>query len=130
MGQNIDKLFDAAGRAADSAAKLTSDLVNKGKDQVELYTLQNRLSKAQKQLGALIYMLHKTEQENEPMVKHYIEEIDRIKEQMAALEKDEPPKPAATAMIQECPVCGAEVDGDVMFCRSCGAKLSDEESDD
>ncbi len=121
MGQGLDKLVDTAGRMADKAAKATTSVVERSRDKLEVYQLQQRLSKAQKQLGALVYMLHKTGQENLPMVEHYISEIDELKAQIDFLQ----PTEAVTVQVHECPVCGAEGMGDAVFCRRCGAKLSE-----
>ena len=120
MKQGLDKLFDMGNKVAEAAAKTTSKVVGLGRDRVEIYTLQTRLSKAQKQLGALVYMLHKTGQENAPMIDHYIQEIDRLKMQLAIL--DAPAED--TVSMTECPTCGAEVVQDAMFCGRCGAELS------
>ena len=122
MKQGLDKLMDTAGRVADKAARATSSAVEKGKDRLELVQLQQRLSKAQKQLGALVYMLHKTGQENAPMVEHYIREIDEIKTQIEFIK---PGESTAEPTVYHCPSCGAEGMEDAMFCRRCGAKLSE-----
>ncbi|MDL2252853.1 zinc ribbon domain-containing protein [Ruminococcaceae bacterium OttesenSCG-928-I18] len=121
MKQELDRIMDVAGRVADKAARATSTVVERGKDKMELYTLQQKLSKAQKQLGALVYMLHKTGQENQPMVEHYINEIDELKAQIEFLQ----PTETVAVQVHECPSCGAEGMGDAMFCRRCGAKLSE-----
>ncbi len=122
MKQGLDRLADTAGRMADKAAKVTTSVVEKGKDKVEIFQLQQRLSKAQKQLGALVYMLRKTGQENAPMIEHYVREIDDLKAQIEFLQ------PMATENelhVHECPSCGAEGMENAMFCRRCGAKLSE-----
>ena len=121
MRQELDKLMDAAGRVADKAARATSTVVERSKDKMELYTLQQKLSKSQKQLGALVYMLHKTGQENAPMIEHYIAEMDDLKAQIEFLQ----PTETVNVSVHECPSCGAEGMGDAMFCRRCGAKLSE-----
>lgn len=126
MKFELDKLMEMGSRVVETAARTTGKVVDKGRDKVEIYSLQTKLSKAQKQLGALVYMLHKTGQENQPMMEHYISEIDRIKMQLQLLDA-----PAEESIhTAECPTCGAEVSEDAMFCRRCGAELSREESDD
>lgn len=86
MGQETDKLLDAAGRMVDAAAKTTTKLVDAGRRKVDVATLQGKLSRAQKQLGALTYQLHKSDTRNEALVEKYIREIDRIKLELAAHE--------------------------------------------
>ena len=124
MKDGFDKLLETAGRVVDSAAKKTGDLVDKGKDKMEIYSLQAKLSKAERQLGALVYMLRKTGQENEPMVKHYVDEIDVAKARIADL-SGTGGAPAASGV---CASCGEEGQEGAMFCRRCGAKLYDTQS--
>ena len=60
----FDKLKGAAATLADAAVKTTGDLAQKGKKQMDLLALENKLSRAQRQLGALVYALHKNGEEN------------------------------------------------------------------
>ena len=107
----FDKLKGAAATLADAAVKTTGDLAQKGKKQMDLLALENKLSRAQRQLGALVYALHKNGEENTALVERYIETIAAVEKDIAALG----PAPAA-AMADDaqtavyCPQCGAEVD--------------------
>ena len=109
----FDKLKGAAATLADAAVKTTGVLA-----------LENKLSRAQRQLGALVYALHKNGEENTALVERYIETIAAVEKDIAALE----PAPAA-AMADDaqtavyCPQCGAEVDPHAIFCPGCGGKL-------
>ena len=47
----FDKLKGAAATLADAAVKTTGDLAQKGKKQMDLLALENKLSRAQRQLG-------------------------------------------------------------------------------
>lgn len=113
----FDKLKGAAATLADAAVKTTGDLAQKGKKQMDLLALENKLSRAQRQLGALVYALHKNGEENTALVERYIETIAAVEKDIAALE----PAPAA-AMADDaqtavyCPQCGAEVDPHAIFC--------------
>lgn len=62
----------------DTAYKAAMDIADKGKNQLDLASQQNRLAKAQRQLGALVYSLHKADEENQPLVDKYIENIAEI----------------------------------------------------
>ena len=124
MKEGFDKFIETAGRAVDAAAKKTNGLVDKGKEKVEIYSLQAKLSKAERQLGALVYMLRKTGQENEPMIKHYVDEIDVAKARIADLSGTGGPRAASGV----CASCGEEGQEGAMFCRRCGAKLYDTQS--
>ena len=107
----FDKLKGAAATLADAAVKTTGDLAQKGKKQMDLLALENKLSRAQRQLGALVYALHKNGEENTALVERYIETIAAVEKDIAALE---PAPAAATADDAQtavyCPQCGAEVD--------------------
>ena len=133
----------------DTAKKTAQDLAGKGKNQLELINQQARLSKAQRQLGALVYSLHKAGEENQPLVDKYIEavaEVEKAIEELKAnmtpeeyMEADAQEEEDAVAVEEEeeieeepvqlrgetkiCPVCKAEVDGDALFCNHCGAQL-------
>ena len=87
----FDKLMGAAATLADAAVKTTGDLAQKGKKQMDLLALENKLSRAQRQLGALVYALHKNGEENTALVERYIETIAAVEKDIAALE----PAPAA-----------------------------------
>ena len=84
----FDKLKGAAATLADAAVKTTGDLAQKGKKQMDLLALENKLSRAQRQLGALVYALHKNGEENTALVERYIETIAAVEKDIAALEQD------------------------------------------
>ena len=138
---DIDMLKEQGLQLVDSAKKTAQDLADKGKNKLDLLNQQARLSKAQRQLGALVYSLHKAGEENTALVEKYINAVAEV-EALETAETEEAPaeEPAAekTAESEEtieeepvhlrgetkiCPVCKAEVDGDAMFCNHCGAQL-------
>ena len=135
---DIDMLKEQGIQLFDTAKKTAQDIADKGKNQLELLNQQARLSKAQRQLGALVYSLHKVEKSIEEL------KANMTPEECAACEseeeeqiiEDEPAtgEEAAEEEIEEepiklrgetkiCPVCKAEVDGDALFCNHCGAQL-------
>lgn len=150
---DIDMLKEQGMQLFDTAKKTAQDIADKGKNQLELLNQQARLSKAQRQLGALVYSLHKAGEENQPLVDKYIDAVAEVEktieelkanmtpEECAACEPeeeeqfvvDEPAAPAEEEIEEEpiklrgetktCPVCKAEVDGDALFCNHCGAQL-------
>ena len=75
---DIDMLKEQGLQFVDKAKKTAQDLADKGKNQLDLMNQQARLSKAQRQLGALVYSLHKAGEENQPLVDKYIEAIAEV----------------------------------------------------
>lgn len=131
MNIDLDKILETGAQLADSAKKTATDLAQKGKKQVDLMNAQTRLSKAQRQLGALVYSLEKNGEKNDLLVKKYVDAISAIEEEIESLKKQESQTSYTytyTAPAQEpgkktCPQCGAEVDEDALFCSGCGAQL-------
>lgn len=150
---DIEMLKEQGLQLVDTAKKTAQDLADKGKNQLDLMNQQARLSKAQRQLGALVYSLHKAGEENQPLVDKYIEAVAEVEktieeikanmspeEYMEAEAEAESPLEEAEETVEDeekieeepvqlrgetkiCPVCKAEVDGDALFCNHCGAQL-------
>lgn len=149
---DIEMLKEQGLQLVDTAKKTAQDLADKGKNQLDLMNQQARLSRAQRQLGALVYSLHKAGEENQPLVDKYIEAVAEVEkaieeikanmspeEYMAAEADAEAEEPVEESAEEEeeieeepvqlrgetkiCPVCKAEVDGDALFCNHCGAQL-------
>lgn len=132
---DIEMLKEQGLQLVDSAKKTAQDLADKGKNKLDLLNQQARLSKAQRQLGALVYSLHKAGEENPALVEKYIDavaEVEKAIEEIKANMTDD--ERAEDEEIEEepiqlrgetktCPVCKAEVDGDALFCNHCGAQL-------
>lgn len=130
MNIDLDKILETGAQFADSAKRTAVDLAQKGKNQVDLMNAQTRLTKAQRQLGALVYSLAKNGERNDLLVKKYIDAIDRIEQEIEKLKRDpenqpvggeEPEKEADDK--KRCAQCGAEAEEDALFCNSCGAQL-------
>lgn len=149
---DIEMLKEQGLQLVDSAKKTAQDLADKGKNKLDLLNQQARLSKAQRQLGALVYSLHKAGEENPALVEKYIDavaEVEKAIEEIKAnmtederaeveaqetVETAEAPAEEEEEIIEEepihlrgetkiCPVCKSEVDGDALFCNHCGAQL-------
>ena len=129
---DIEMLKEQGLQLMDSAKKTAQDLADKGKNKLDLLNQQARLSKAQRQLGALVYSLHKAGEENPALVEKYIDAVAEVEAQEAADAAEHAPEQEEE--IEEepiqlrgetkiCPVCKAEVDGDALFCNHCGAQL-------
>ena len=118
----LNRLADIAAVCTDAVLQTTGELANKGRRQAELLRLEHRLSRAQRQLGALVYALRKNNAQNEALVERYVEAIGALERQLEAARGGE-----HSASVCEdaayCPQCGATVDEDALFCPSCGGRL-------
>lgn len=94
---DIEMLKEQGLQLVDTAKKTALDVADKGKNYLELVNQQARLSKAQRQLGALVYSLHKTGEENQPLVDKYIEAIAEIESAIDSLKADLTPEECAEA---------------------------------
>ena len=94
---DINKIKEQSMQFVDTAYKAAMDIADKGKNQLDLASQQNRLAKAQRQLGALVYSLHKAEEENQPLVDKYIENIAEIEKAIEEIKARMTPDEAAAA---------------------------------
>ena len=92
---DINKIKEQSMQFVDTAYKAAMDIADKGKTQ------QNRLAKAQRQLGALVYSLHKADEENQPLVDKYIENIAEIEKAIEEIKARMTPDEAAAAEAAE-----------------------------
>ena len=128
MAKFFDNILESSAKMADKVAKVAGEYVDKGKDKIDEMSLKNDLSKAQKQLGALVYALHKSGEENEELVKQYIEEIAKIEAELEEYSKAEPVQAETAEKVQPeivnfCSNCGKELGTEDAFCRNCGTAV-------
>ena len=135
---DIEAIKEQGLQLVDTAKKTALGLADKGKNQLDLFNQQARLSKAQRQLGALVYNLHKSGEEEQAIadikVKMTPAEVAEAEKETEAEAEAEAAEPAAEEPVEEepiaprgetktCPVCQAEIDADALFCNHCGAQL-------
>ncbi len=108
---------------ADTALKTGTEIAERGKKQVDLMALRTKLSKAQRELGALVYSLHKNGEENPELVEKYIRVVASVEAELAAYTPDVSDEADDADVQMLCPSCGAEVDPAATFCPVCGYKL-------
>ena len=101
---DIEMLKEQGLQLMDTAKKTAMDIADKGKNQLELLNQQARLSKAQRQLGALVYSLHKAGEENQPLVDKYIEAIAEIEKNIEEIKARMTPAERAEAEADAQPV--------------------------
>ena len=86
--KNLDTIVVKAGQVAGGVARVSRDLVSKGRDRADKLALQARLSRLYRQLGALVYTQKKSGSEDEAMISWYVAELDTLKEKLAKYEDD------------------------------------------
>lgn len=121
----FEELMESSAKVADKVAKVTGEYIDKGKDKLNELSLENELGKAQKQLGALVYALYKSGEENDELVKQYIEDIAKIEEQLEEARKEaaEDVQTINPEVVNFCRNCGAEAGVEDAFCKNCGKSL-------
>lgn len=76
-----DTILAKSREYVELGVSVASDLTEKGKTQAKILSNQAKISKAQRQLGALVYSLAKGNEENQPLVDRYIDMIDSIEQE-------------------------------------------------
>ena len=108
----FDDLIETSAKLADQAAKVAGEVMDKGKKMVSKLALENDLAKAQRQLGALVYVMHKTGEQNEELLNQYIEDVAKLEAQLEEFKEEE--VFTAESEVKVCPTCGAVVnEGDI-----------------
>ena len=82
MAMDFGKLKDLARGYVEKGVDAAKDLTEKGKAEAQILSNQAKLAKAQRQLGALVYSLAKSGEENQPRVGKYVDEISSIEQEI------------------------------------------------
>ncbi len=137
MEFDFDKLLQKGEQMVGAVQKTAGELAHKGKAQLDLAAAQSKLSKAQRQLGELVYEMARNGEENRLLVQKYVDAIGEIQQEISDIQEGKPAAQAAQepaqAAAQEpeeqteapraCAQCGAEVPEGAVFCSRCGAQL-------
>ncbi len=130
MNKNFfEEIADASAKLADKVVEKTGELVGKGKKQINKMSLENDLSKAQKQLGVLVYTMYKTDEKNEELILDYIKKIEDIEIAIENCEEEEEEviieMKDETIKVNACPSCNKELAQDAKFCPDCGGAVTE-----
>ena len=120
----FDEFIGTSAKLADQAAKVAGEVMDKGKKRVTKLALENDLAKAQRQLGALVYVMHKTGEHNEELLAQYIDDVAKLEEQIENFKVEETDE-FETSNLKVCNVCCCTVSTDDKFCRGCGNKIEE-----
>lgn len=80
-----DHAVKVAGEAIETSKVMAGEAMDKGKKKVNELSLETDLSKAQKQLGALYYVMRKTGEFNEELLTQYFNDVAEIEEKLEAV---------------------------------------------
>lgn len=98
---DFNKIKEMGLEYAEKGKNAAMDLAERGKTQAKIVNEQTKLAKAQRQLGALVYGLHKADEENQPLVDKYIENIAEIEKTIEEIKARMTPDEAAAAEAAE-----------------------------
>lgn len=115
----LNKALDKAKDTVEVVSHKTGEVIGVQKLKFEIATVENKREKDLRELGRLCFAKYKN---SEDIPKEFEKLIAAIKEKsvkISALKTE-------IAKAQErkvCPDCGAYIDADSNFCRSCGIKV-------
>lgn len=114
-----DEILDKAKIVADTATKVTGEVVEISKNKLQAIKINSNLQKAYEKLGAAVYHAQKTNEDVSGQVALYVSEIDgllvELKEVTARMNENK--------MTQPCSNCGYGNTIDSIYCAHCGAKM-------
>ena len=131
---DFDKLKATGLEYAERGKKAAQGLTERARIETRILSDQTKLTRAQRELGALVYSLAKNGESNQPLMDKYIDEISALEQEIEQLrasvssgatvvpegaEAEAAEEPAARV----CPQCGAEVPEDALFGSKCGSQL-------
>ena len=116
----FDKLSETLTNASKDVSQKAKDLSGVAKLTMDIHTKEDQLQKMYAQIGKLYFESHKDDETTD------YEQMSQIKDTLATIEdmKKELNELKGTKV---CPRCGQEVKAADAYCKSCGAKLEDDE---
>ncbi len=117
----IDKneFIEESKRIFNTLTDKVSGYASAGKQKLDVMSLEAELSKAQRQLGALVYSLKKTNQEDEALTKQYMDTIDDIYDKIEHAKTLSQP---ITSQTRHCSGCTERLSNSDIFCPRCGQR--------
>ncbi|MBO5200881.1 MAG: zinc ribbon domain-containing protein [Clostridia bacterium] len=118
---NFDNFFVKAKEVFETAYKKTEDVVNVGKQKLDMSTLENKLGKSYETLGKLCYdVISKGEPFDPETVKPVTDDITEKLAQIEELKKEI----LKAKNKKMCPYCNTPVEKNSQFCNNCGKNLN------
>ena len=116
----FDKLSETLTNASKDVSQKAKDLSGVAKLTMDIHTKEDQLQKLYAQIGKLYFEAHKDDEPAE------YEQMSQIKEMITVIE-DMKKDLMELKGAKVCPRCGQEVKTADVYCKSCGAKLEDDE---
>lgn len=116
MLENVGKKISGAGKAA---MKVSGDLVQVTKLNLEVKSEENKVEAIMLELGNAIYEKYKAGNSVDEVLNEKCDEITKCMNSIEELKA----KIAELKNLKKCPGCSIDVDKDDIFCYKCGAKL-------
>ena len=120
---DMGRLKKGAAALAGAAVRTTRELTDKGRRQMDRLAAERKLAHTQRQLGALVYSLRRTGEQNEALVDKYVEAVREAEEALETITPEQAAHSEEKTVTKLCPRCGAEVKKDATFCSGCGEKF-------
>lgn len=90
---DLDNLKNFGATYAEMGKEAATELAERVKRESRIMNDQNKLARAQRELGALVYSLAKNGENNQPLVDKYIDTIDSLEQEIQQLRAMNAPKP-------------------------------------
>ena len=116
----FDKLSETLTNASKDVSQKAKDLSGVAKLTMDIHTKEDQVQKLYAQIGKLYFEEHKDDESAA------YEQMTQIKETLAVIE-DMKKDLMELKGAKVCPRCGQEVKTADAYCKSCGAKIEDEE---
>lgn len=116
----FDKLSETLVNASKDVSQKAKDLSGTAKLTLDIHTKEDQVQKMYAQIGKRYFEEHKDDEQTA------YEEMAQIKEMLAVIE-DMKKELMELKGAKVCPRCGQEVKAEDVYCKSCGAKIEDDE---
>lgn len=122
LAKNIS---EGASNVANTVAKTSSEMVEKSKLLSSIGSCKKEVRDLYGSLGEVVYSKAKEGLIKNEEVSYLIDKIDRLNDDIKSLQS----KLEQLSSEKTCKSCGSEIDKDVRFCPSCGAKQEEEDEE-
>ena len=115
----FDEFLDKAKNLVDIAGKKTGEAVEFAKLKLSQVQINGEIQKTNEKLGAFVYKLKRSGDENDELIETCMSEIDGLLAQLDVIDQ----KINEIRSTIKCQECGAVNDNEASYCAKCGAKI-------